>query len=55
MGREGQHGAAFALPCGGFGSAGPSADPGSGGEVVGETKLHKYVTIPPESQNEQRD
>lgn len=53
MGREGQHGAAFALPCGAFGSAGPSADPGSGGEVVGETKLHKYGIIPPESQDEQ--
>lgn len=53
MGREGQHGAAFALPCGEFVPAGPSADPGSGGEVVGETELHKYGIIPPESQDKQ--
>ncbi len=53
MGREGQYGSASTLPCGEFGSAGPSADSGSGGEVVDETELHKYGIIPPENQDKQ--
>lgn len=54
MGRKSKYCAAFALSCGEFGSAGSSADPGSAGEVVGETQLHKYGIIPPENQDEQR-
>ncbi len=53
MGREGQYGSAFALPCGEFARLDRLLTPDRVEKWLRETELHKYGIIPPENQDKQ--